>query len=116
MTETPVPEINTDLIDEQLTDAIQSLNEQRQLVLALAYLRGYDGVDIINLTHWMTHPEDFRHSYTFEGWHDNPPEMERFAHSFTRYDFRDLTDEEKRTLQTVVPAWLTQQIEADSGP
>jgi hypothetical protein len=99
-------ELDTDILDEQLTEAVRRLERRREEVLALAFLAGYDGIDIINEDRVATRYEDFRAGFKWEGWHGEPPQRDQWGQPFQRYDFRGLLEREQEMLTAVVGAEL----------
>jgi hypothetical protein len=91
-------ELDGDVIDEELREATLRLAQQKERILALALLRGYDGVDIT-----FTNPHPQRHyeyvdCIDWEGWKGEPEPLEPYASGTQRYDFRVLRDHEKEQL------------------
>jgi hypothetical protein len=91
-------EMDSDVIDDQLREATHRIAEQKERLLAMALLRGYDGVDITLSDPTPTRQSDYKHSFEWEAWEGDPEPLEPYASNTQRYDFRVLRDHEKRQL------------------
>lgn len=87
-----------DVIDDQLVEATQRMAVEKERLLALALLRGYDGVDIILEGTFLSRKDDFKLGFKHEAWENEPPARDNFRANVQTYDFRGLTDQEKREL------------------
>lgn len=95
---------SVELIDEQMMEAVDRFAAQKEKILALAYLKGYDGIDITVTTPRIGNVEDFRHGIEWEGWMGEPEPLEPYTSRTQRYDFRNLSDREKMRLTSIVGA------------
>jgi len=91
-------ELEDNVIDDQLREAVMQLAEQKERILALALLRGYDGVDIEFTDRTPTRHWEYQNCINWEVWEGEPEPLERHGSQTQRYDFRVLRDHEKEQL------------------
>jgi len=97
---------DTDVIDDKMMEATQRLAEERERLLALAFYKGYDGVDIHTKDRIVTDVNQHKMGFEYEVWEGEPPTLDRFGQKVRRYDFRGLTREEKRIVLSKVGVQL----------
>jgi hypothetical protein len=95
-----VEQTDTDIIKDEMGKIIQDIERKKLRLLAHAFVDGYDGIDIKMEpnTDWKDSFSQFKYSFEYEGWKDEPPELERYASGVHRYDFRQLDNIQKREL------------------
>lgn len=96
--ESVIDQTETDLIDDKMQEATQRIAQERERLLALAFYKGYDGVDIHTKDNIVTGVNQFKFGFEYEAWEGEPPKLDRFGQGVRRYDFTALTEEEKRVL------------------
>ena len=89
---------SVNIIDEKMREATEKIAIERERLLAMALHEGYDGVDIRTGTSVVTDYRDYSMGFEYETWEDDPPTVDSWDSNVRRYDFRVLTDEEKRML------------------
>ena len=93
-----------DVIDEQIQQQVERVNIELQKLLAYAYWKGNDGVDVVmDGDDVLTDPSDYSVGFKWEAWQGEPPHRDLFRTGIiTRYDFRDLTRRQERQLLAVI--------------
>lgn len=86
------------LIEEKIQEAIERIAIERERILAMALHKGYDGMDIHMDTSLKTDYNEYSMGFNYEAWKGEPPTVDRWSSNVQRYDFRVLSDEEKRML------------------
>jgi hypothetical protein len=97
-----------DLKTEMLSEAVDRYHRQLQNMLAHALVAGYDGVDLVHRTD-VHAPAWGRFSPEVEGWVGEPEDIRpqyRYTETRQRFDFRTLTDIEKREFVSYIGASL----------
>lgn len=96
--------IDTEIIDDAITDAVRELQRRQEKILALAFTRGYDGVDIVIEDKFAQSLDELRLGFKWEAWRGEPPARDPFGDPYRRFDFRYMNEMDQKVLSSITGA------------